>query len=53
MNTIRQARDATVRAIELVAGHADAAHSGVVDADCDRCVSLAADCGVDLTRRSS
>lgn len=37
---------------ERMAGHADAAHWGEVDADCADCVRLAAACGVDLSRRS-
>lgn len=36
---------------ERATGHADAAHQGVFDADCEACVNYAAALGVDLSYR--
>lgn len=49
---LRGYRATAEEAADYARGHADAAHGGTLDTDCERCVTLAADCGVDLTRRA-
>lgn len=50
MGQIAEARQAQEDAQVLLAGHVDAAHFGDVSSDCGRCVALAADLGLDISR---
>jgi hypothetical protein len=50
LNSLRLHRRRCVEpSITAMKGHVDATHSGVMDSDCGRCVTLAGACGVDIS----